>query len=166
MSNLVELQCFNKLLLDKMQRMQKKMEKLETENLKLSNYAKEYNSLMDCINDGEYCRCYICDLWDTEENINWVEIEGGSERICDRCYEEKKYFQCHNCGEHYIENKEQRRFENYGEVHCDSCYKGFILLDIMERNGYIGNIAHDVINEMVYEKDEVMEELLKKVKTN
>ena len=159
MSNFAELQCFNKLLLKKMQRMQKKIEKLETENLILSNEEKEYRSLLDCLYTDEYCRCYICDLWNRDNDINWVEMEGGSERICDKCYEEKNYFNCNNCGEHYIENKEERRFENDGDIYCNPCYKGFILLDIIENNGYVGNISHHIINEMVYNKNEVTEDI-------
>jgi len=164
MSNFSELQCFNKLLLDKMQRMQKKIEKLETENLLLTNYAKEYNSLMDCIYADEYYKCYICDLWDRENDVNWVEMEGGSERICNRCYEENKYYCCDNCGEHYCEDEMKKMKEGYDDDVCNRCYKGYIIHEI--DNGIDGLNDSDVINEIVYERDKVMEELLEKVKTN
>jgi len=164
MSNFSELQCFNKLLLDKMQRMQKKIKKLETENLLLTNYAKEYNSLMDCVDLDDVNKCWECELW--HERCYMYEI--GETDVCEECFKENNYFQCDNCGENYCENEMKKKIEklNVGEVVCNNCYKGYILLGIIEDNGYVGNIPHDVINEMVYNKNEVMEELLNKFTTN
>jgi len=149
-----------------MEKMQKKMEKLETKNLYLSNQEKEYNSLLHCTIHEDICRCYCCNLWCEEHNIIWVEIEGGSERICDSCYKKKNYFECQNCGEHYIENQEEKKMEDDdGEIVCNSCYKGYILLGILNQidDGYIYN---SLIDDMIDDKNKVLKELLEKVKIN
>jgi len=162
MSNFSELQCFNKLILEKMQRMQKKIEKLETENLILSNREKSYDSLINCVDLDDVNKCWECELW--HERYYMYEI--GDTDVCEECFKEKNYFQCDNCCENYCEDEMKKMKIGREEVCCNRCYKGFILLDIIENNGYIGNIAGDVINEMVYNKNEVMEELLNKFTTN
>ena len=161
MSNFAELQCFNKLLLDKMQRMQKKMEKLETENLILSNEEKEYRSLLDCVCMDDIEKCEQCDLWADEDDIWRV----GDVSMCKRCYDEKNCYCCDNCGEDYCPNEMKKMHLDFNnEDVCNRCFKGYRIL--FSRAYYDLDLNGDVINEMVYNRDKVMEELLKKVKTN
>tara|TARA_R110002153_G_scaffold2134_1_gene10409 strand:+ start:1478 stop:1957 length:480 start_codon:yes stop_codon:yes gene_type:complete len=159
MSNFAELQCFNKLILQKMQRMQKKIEKLETTNLYLSNEKKEYNSLMECVDMDDVEICWECDLW--HERCYMYEI--GDTNVCKECYDEKNYFECDNCGENYCEDEMKKMKGHYDSENqiCNRCYKGYIILD---NDNDIND--GDVINDMVGDKNKVMEELLKKFKTN
>ena len=162
MSNFAELQCFNKLLLKKMQRMQKKIEKLETENLILSNEEKEYNSLKDCVCMDDVEKCPQCDLWCDEDDM-WLV---GDVSMCKRCYDEKNCYGCDNCGEDYCEDEMKKMKGHYDSENqiCNRCYKGYIILNM--DNGFHGINDGDVINEIVFNRDKVMKELLKKVKTN
>jgi len=161
MSNLVELQCFNKLLLQKMQRMQKKIKKLETENLILSNQEKEYRSLLDCVCMDDVIMCLECDLWTDEDDLWCV----GDKSMCKRCYDEKNCYCCDNCGEDYCPNKMKKMHLDFNDEDvCNRCFKGYMIL--FSRAYYDLDLDGDVINEMVYDRDKVMEELLKKVKTN
>ena len=156
MSNFAELQCFNKLLLDKMQRMQKKMEKLETENLILSNEEKEYRSLLNCVDLDDVNKCWECELW--HERCYMFPI--GDTDVCEECFKKENYFECDNCGEAYCED-EMKKMKNGPNDICNRCYKGYIIID-----GDSGVNDSDDVNEMVFNRDKVMEELLKKVKTN
>lgn len=167
MSTLVELQCFNKLLLEKMQRMQKKIEFLEEENLKLDKIKGYYHSLYNVANLDDLYRCAICEWWCDEDEVSWTEMEDEISPICESCYKEKNYYQCNNCGEHYWENEMKKMKDGYDDDVCNRCYKGYIILDTLHEDVVnAGLVDGDVINEMVYDRDEVMEELLKKVKTN
>ena len=158
MSNFPELNCFNKLLLEKMQRMEKKIEKLEKENLYLSNQKKEYKSLRDCDIHDDIDRCWECKLW-----YDCEDLRGACDGICGCCYFENDYFQCDNCGENYCKKDEMKKIEiQNGSVNCNKCYKGYLLYYIIFKTC----VDYDDIDEMVYDKDKVMEELLKKVKTN
>ena len=162
MSTFSELQCFNKLLLQKMEKMQKKMEKLETKNLYLSNQEKEYSSLINCVDLDDVEKCWECKLW--HERCYMYQI--GDTDVCESCYNKKNYFECQNCGEHYIENQEEKKMEdNYGEIVCNRCYKGYILLGILDQfdDGYVYN---SLIDDMVDDKNKVLKELLEKVKIN
>ena len=156
MSNFAELQCFNKLLLDKMQRMQKKMEKLETENLILSNEEKEYRSLLNCVDLDDVNKCWECELW--HERCYMFPI--GDTDVCEECFKKENYFECDNCGEAYCED-EMKKMKNGPNDICNRCYKGYIIID-----GGSGVNYSDDVNEMVYNRDKVMKELLKKIKTN
>ena len=160
MSDFAQLKCFNKLLLQKMQRMEKQMKKLETENLNLSNEKKEYRSLMDCVDLDDVRKCWDCDLWYDDDDL----VEVGDAYICERCYDEKNYYRCDNCGEDYCEDEMKKMKEGHIDNVCNKCYKGYIIHEI--DNGIDGLNDSDLINEMVYNKNKVMEELLKKVKTN
>ena len=162
MSNFAELQCFNKLILQKMQRMQKKIEKLETENLILSNQEKEYRSLLNCVDLDDVNKCWECELW--HERCYMFPI--GDTDVCEECFKKENYFECDNCGEAYCEDEMKKMKMGLGEDCCNRCYKGFLLLDIIIENGGFISIAHDAINVIVFNRDKVMEELLKKVKTN
>ncbi len=101
MSNFSELQCFNKLLLDKMQRMQKKMEKLEWKNKilteKSDKYFLKYGYLLECADLGDVVECAECELYHTYDDSR--EIDGYC--VCDKCWVDKKYFECDDCCEAY-----------------------------------------------------------------
>ena len=160
MSNFAELQCFNKLLLKKMQRMQKKIEKLETENLILSNEEKKYNSLKDCVCMDDVVKCEQCDLWTDEDNMYNI----GDTDVCEKCFEKNCYC-CENCGENYCEDEMKKMHLDFNnEDVCNRCFKGYRIL--FSRAYYDLDLNGDVINEMVYNRDKVMKELLKKIKTN
>ena len=161
MSNFAELSCFNKLLLKKMQRMQKKIEKMETENLILSNEEKEYRSLLNCVCMDDIEKCPQCDLWCDEDDM-WLV---GDVSMCKRCYDEKNCYGCDNCGEDYCEDEMKKMHLDFNnEDVCNRCFKGYRIL--FSRAYYDLDLDGDVINDMVGDKNKVMEELLKKVKTN
>ena len=144
--------------------MQKEIEKLEEENLRLNKVEIIYNSLYDVCNRNHVGRCEFCELWKNDDDIRWVENDDWSSPICERCYDEKKYYCCDNCGEHYCEDEMKKMKEGYDDDVCNRCYKGYIIHEI--DNGIDGLNDSDLINEMVYDRDKVMEELLKKVKKN
>ena len=132
------------------------MEKLETENLILSNEEKEYRSLLNCVDLDDVNKCWECELW--HERCYMFPI--GDTDVCEECFKKENYFECDNCGEAYCED-EMKKMKNGPNDICNRCYKGYIIID-----GDSGVNDSDDVNEMVFNRDKVMEELLKKVKTN
>ena len=165
MSNFAELQCFNKLLLKKMQRMEQRHKK---EMEKLNN---TYNSLIDETIRGGQCEnvhyCEKCEEWFDSEYDDDCIGDYGMDWCCGACVEKGlcTLFKCHNCGEcyegdEYKEEYEKKMKDGPNDI-CNRCYKGYIIID-----GGSGVNYSDDVNEMVYNRDKVMKELLNKVKTN
>ena len=165
MSNFAELSCFNKLLLKKMQRMENDYKRLEKNyNFIRKKNCKNYNelvSLKNCVCMDDVEKCEQCDLWADEDDIWRV----GDVSMCKRCYDEKNCYCCDNCGEDYCPNEMKKMHLDFNnEDVCNRCFKGYRIL--FSRAYYDLDLNGDVINEMVYNRDKVMEELLKKIKTN
>jgi len=102
MANFAELSCFNKLLLDKMKRMEQKhkeeIKKLENKYEKLEN---TYNSLMEetieCGENESVQYCDGCDLWfDIVHTDGWRDDDGY---YCGMCVEKGlcPYEKCCDC---------------------------------------------------------------------
>ena len=103
-------------------------------------------------------KCEQCDLWTDEDNMYNI----GDTDVCEKCFEKNCYC-CENCGENYCEDEMKKmkgHYDNENQI-CNRCYKGYIILD---NDNDIDD--GDVINDMVGDKNKVMKELLKKVKTN
>jgi len=102
MANLVQLQCFNKILLQKMQRMEFEHKK------QLDKLRATYNSLWDAtIDGGEYVDmshvhcCEGCDLWFNIEDEGVCGNDCGCCR-CDTCKhdEDNGIYDCYKCEDH------------------------------------------------------------------
>ena len=110
MATFTELQCFNKLLLEKMCIMEQQHKK-EMDDLKESYY-----SLQDIATDDftSIVKCDHCNLWFNEEDghqeegggVFVDEGHGGNDYICFNCYESNPRFsECWYCEEVYKDNE-------------------------------------------------------------
>jgi len=165
MSTFSELQCFNKLLLEKMQRMEQRHKE---EMIQLQD---TYDSLLEQTimrGDNETVHyCEKCKMWFNSDYDNDCMGDYGMEWCCGTCVEDGlcTLYECYNCGEchendEYKEEYEKKMKHDSNEI-CNRCYKGYIIID-----GDSGVNDGDDVNKVVFNKDKVMEELLEKVKTN
>ena len=164
MSTFSELQCFNKLLLEKMEKMENDYKRLEKNyNFIRKKNCKNYNelvSLKNCVDMDDVEICGQCQLWTDGGNMyNVDDIE-----VCEKCFEKFCYC-CDNCGEDYIKDEMKKMHVDFNDEDvCNRCFKGYMIL--FSRAYYDLDLDGDVINEMVFNRNKVMEELLEKVKTN
>jgi len=120
MANLAQLQCFNKILLQKMERMEiehkKKMDKLQS----------TYDSLWEvtinndeCVDMGLIRYCQGCDKWFNEEDEGVCGDDCGCCR-CDTCKHDENtgIYECNECGDAIC--LECNEFKMLGR--CKVCY--------------------------------------------
>jgi len=120
MANLAQLQCFNKILLQKMERMEiehkKKMDKLQS----------TYDSLMEeTIHGGERVDMYMvryckgCELWFNGEDQG-VCCDDCSCYSCDNCKDDENtgIYECNECGEAICRNCNEFKMLDC----CKACY--------------------------------------------
>jgi len=120
MANLVELQCFNKILLQKMERMEIEHKK------QLDKLQSTYDSLMEeTIHGGErvdMCMvhyCQGCDLWFNGEDQGVCGDDCSCYR-CDTCKDDENtgIYECNECGDPIC--LECNEFKMFGR--CKVCY--------------------------------------------
>jgi len=104
MSTLVELQCFNKLLLQKMQRLEQQQRK------EMDKIKESYNSLMDCArcSAAPIIKCHYCNRWYDADNgyeegggVELDEFQSNSTCACCNCLEDGtvETYECWDCEE-------------------------------------------------------------------
>ena len=169
MSTFAELQCFNKLLLEKMKRMEQK----HKEEMQKLYYT--YDSLREeTIMVGEGCDvedihyCEECELWFNSKYDKNCVGDYGTDWCCGDCVDKGlcTLYKCDNCCGIFEgdENKEEyfRKFKGHYDNEdcvCEKCYKGYIIYDA--DNGIDDG---EVIDKMVSKKYILLKELLKKFK--
>jgi len=171
MANFAELSCFNKLLLDKMKRMEQKHKE------EMKKLQKLYDSLMEETIINGYCEnvhyCDKCEEWFNSEYDDDCVGDYDVGWCCGACVDQGlcTLFNCENCGECFTNDKinedYMKKINNglNGDL-CNICHKSSLVCDLMENNGFVGTISEDYANKIVYKRNELMKELLKKVKTN
>jgi len=94
MANLAQLQCFNKILLQKMERMEIEHKK------QLDKLNATYDSLRNATIDGLVRYCEGCELWFNIEDEGVCGVDCDCFK-CDMCKddEETGIYGCNECGE-------------------------------------------------------------------
>jgi hypothetical protein len=134
MSTFAELKCFNKLLLQKMKRMEEHHKRqMQERNSKIFN---SYDSLRELVTNAEYgirsrhlhC-CDICHVWynlnDDDDFDNLKRIyEDGDEYVCMDCLNEPtcNYKMCDGCDK-IIDINYQPILKNNDDDFCRDCYR-------------------------------------------
>lgn len=126
MATFTELQCLNKLLLEKMCIMEQQHKK-EMDDLKQSYY-----SLQDiATDDPSITKCDHCNLWFNEEDghheegggVFVDEAHGGNDYICFNCYESNpRFHECWYCEEVYKDNNFTHLVKDNFVDSCKHCY--------------------------------------------
>ena len=96
MTTFTELQCFNKLLLDKMNRQEKEIKKLKEEQQRQKEIIEIYDSLEIALNehagywDDEIRVCAECEKYKGFDEMKEID----DEYYCEDCYKKIKIFIC------------------------------------------------------------------------
>ena len=167
MATFTELQCFNKLLLQKIKRMEERHEREMLErNSKIFN---SYDSLYELVTSAEYgirscylqC-CDLCHVWyniDVDDDLICI-CEDGNEYVCKECFSEPtcSYKRCCECNG--LVNYEYKFApfnilkKNNEEYCCYKCYRTNLAKTI---NGTPFN--SEFIRRHVYNSRRVIKEL-------
>lgn len=155
MATFAELQCFNKLLLEKMKRMEIQYKK------ELEKQREQFGSLWDAIgDDNEIYWCKHCECYYEDDGV--CDCDG--EYCCKECLEKDDcpFKLCCDCDEGINLNYRKKLTLPDGNICCDFCFK---------RRQY--EIYYDIDMDAVmtkpcnqYQKERVLTQLLKKFKTN
>ena len=116
MANLAQLQCFNKILLQKMERMEfehkKQLDKLN------ATYDSLWDLTIDCDMDSLHY-CQGCDLWFNVEDEGVCGDDCGCSR-CDTCKhdEDTGIYDCYKCEDPICRNCNEFKMLDC----CKECY--------------------------------------------
>ena len=97
MATYAELSCLNKILLQKMNRQQKKIRKLTDELVNAKTYETMLDSLQNCLEHNSYdelCVCVDCDKYNNMGEATYY----FDEPYCERCSENYNFKFCECCG--------------------------------------------------------------------
>jgi len=122
MTTFAELQCFNKLLLDKMNRQEKEIKDLKKETERLKDIQVIYNSLEDALQ--HYGRDEIGQCVDCEHHFGMDEMHYYfDEHYCEDCIEKHNFVMCSFCGDSFDldrpEEKDLIVFDMDEEPYCN-----------------------------------------------
>ncbi len=149
MATFTELQCFNKLLLQKIKRMEEHHKReMQERNSKIFN---SYESLKELVLSASYgiepsylqC-CDLCHVWhniDEDDDLLCVD-EDDCEYVCTNCLNGEPnciYKMCCDCNKIININYQPTLKNNDGDFICETCYR---------KN--IAKIIHNVIGERVF----------------
>lgn len=149
MTTFAELQCFNKLLLDKMNRQEKEIKDLKKETERLKDIQVIYNSLEDALQHNgrdEIGQCVDC-----EHHFGMDEMRYYfDEHYCEDCIEKHNFVMCSFCGDSFdLDRPEQKElivFDMDGDAYCTChcCRKSYE--ETME--DYYRQRYNDVVKEL------------------
>ena len=112
MATFAELKCFNHLLLEKLERLEKDYKRLERNHKfykkkNLRNY-NELHSLKNCVDLSDVVCCNECvgEMWYSYDDTTLV----GDVYVCHNCWNDKGYFECDGCMEPYGDDEKYMKF--------------------------------------------------------
>ena len=131
MANYTTLNIINKLLLEKLERLENDNKELKNNYERLKIKARtDYNelyTLKECVNLSEVVCCNECigEMWYHYDDTTAV----GDWYVCDNCWDNKGYFECDSCGEPYGDDEEHMKIKskcflvklNSEYYDCDLC---------------------------------------------
>jgi len=113
MADYTTLNIINKLLLEKLERLENDNKELKNNYERLKIKARtDYNelyTLKDCVDLSEVVCCYECigQMWYHYDETTQV----GDCYVCDYCWNDKGYFECDNCDESYGDDEEHTKIK-------------------------------------------------------
>jgi len=131
MATYTELNIINKLLLQKLQRIQNENKELCFELYKVkqnkNKYYNELNTLKKCVNTSDCSYCDKC-FWESKGKMwfHYDDLHGVNDYVyCDNCYD-NYCWDCDLCGENFDnEDEEQLKFLDLTRWWdcCKNCYE-------------------------------------------
>ena len=132
MTNYTTLNIINKLLLEKLERLENDNKELKNNYERLEKKTRtDYNelySLKHCVDLGEVVCCIRCigEMWYHYDDTTLV----GDWYVCDNCWDNKRYFRCDNCDCSYCEGDEDTKIKvktkspsgDYECILCENCW--------------------------------------------
>ena len=128
MADYTTLNIINKLLLEKLERLEKDNKELKNNYERLKIKARtDYNelyTLKDCVDLSEVVCCNesIGEMWYRYDETRQV----GDWYVCDNCWDNKGYFECDGCGENCGDDEEHIKIKvksksPSGDYECNLC---------------------------------------------
>jgi len=168
MSTFAELKCFNKLLLNKMKRMEEHHKKqMEEQNKKYNKKQNSYESLCELVLNAPYgiesvnlhC-CDLCHVWyniDVDDDLKCI-CEDGGEYVCRECLSEPTciYKRCCDCDDNIIDLDYHPTLKINNNYSCRDCYRTNLAKTI---NDIPDNMDCEFIRRHVHNSRRVIREL-------